>query len=144
MEIRSTAEPVVKVCKQPAKFTIVISFVKPGARNIERSNLWASGCALSNISVEFVFQNRMNPKVEGAIGSTPERMGEARGYIEEQIKAHQTIIRYYKRRLNALSITCRIPIEILGTILFQVRVDLMTQLLNGSQRFRMFAPTGER
>ncbi|KAG6813470.1 hypothetical protein H0H92_010804 [Tricholoma furcatifolium] len=62
----------------------------------------------------------MNPKVEGFIDGTPDRRAEAREYIMEQIKAHRYILCYYKKHLNALTVTCRIPNEILAIIFRQV------------------------
>ncbi|KAG6829486.1 hypothetical protein H0H92_004368 [Tricholoma furcatifolium] len=44
-------------------------------------------------------------------------------YIQDQIKAHKSIIRYYKGRLNALTVTCRIPSEILACIFGQLVED---------------------
>ncbi|KAG6813180.1 hypothetical protein H0H92_013300 [Tricholoma furcatifolium] len=62
----------------------------------------------------------MNPKVEGLIDGIPDRKAEAREYIQEQIKAHRYILCYYKRRLNALAVTCRIPNEILASTFRQL------------------------
>ncbi|KAG6830074.1 hypothetical protein H0H92_002364 [Tricholoma furcatifolium] len=63
----------------------------------------------------------VDPKVEGPIGSTLDRRAEAYEYIQKQIhQSDQTISRYYKRRFNALSITCQIPAEILATIFSEV------------------------
>ncbi|KAG6830067.1 hypothetical protein H0H92_002357 [Tricholoma furcatifolium] len=68
-------------------------------------------------------ENRMDPKIEGPVGSTSNHRAEEHEYIQEQIEVHQsdqTISRYYKRRLNALSNTCRIPVEILASIFSRV------------------------
>ncbi|KAG6908831.1 hypothetical protein DXG01_003184 [Tephrocybe rancida] len=71
-----------------------------------------------------------DPKVEGTTW-TAESRAVAGEYIQEQIKAHETIIqekikahesiiRYYMSRQNALTVTCQIPTEILGIIFEEV------------------------
>ncbi|KAG6831326.1 hypothetical protein H0H92_011241 [Tricholoma furcatifolium] len=65
----------------------------------------------------------MDPKLEGPLHSTPDSRAEAHKYIEEQIRIHWSIIYYYKRLKNALTITCRIPTEVLAYIFQQVVKD---------------------
>ncbi|KAG6808264.1 hypothetical protein H0H92_004701 [Tricholoma furcatifolium] len=56
-----------------------------------------------------------DPKVEGTF-ITSESRAKAHEYIKEQIKSYESIIRYYKNRQNTLTITCRIPPEVLACI----------------------------
>ncbi|KAG6908827.1 hypothetical protein DXG01_003180 [Tephrocybe rancida] len=60
-----------------------------------------------------------DPKVEGTVWTAASRAA-AGEYIQEQIEAHESIIRYYKSRHNALTVTCQIPPEILGIIFGEV------------------------
>ncbi|KAG6806636.1 hypothetical protein H0H92_010579, partial [Tricholoma furcatifolium] len=55
----------------------------------------------------------MDQKVEGPFTDANGR-ARAREYIKEQIKEHESIIRYYKRRYNELSVTYRIAPEVLA------------------------------
>ncbi|KAG6908829.1 hypothetical protein DXG01_003182 [Tephrocybe rancida] len=56
-----------------------------------------------------------DPKVEGTTWTADSR-AVATEHIQEQIKAHESIIRYYKSRHNALTAICQVPPEILGII----------------------------
>ncbi|KAG6828081.1 hypothetical protein H0H92_009309 [Tricholoma furcatifolium] len=58
----------------------------------------------------------VDAKAEGPFNGTAETRAIAHKYIQEQIEAHEAIIRYYKRRQNALTATCRVPPEILARI----------------------------
>ncbi|KAG6828804.1 hypothetical protein H0H92_006685 [Tricholoma furcatifolium] len=60
----------------------------------------------------------VDPKVEGTSFNSTSR-AIAYKYIQERIEAHESIIRYYKRRHNALSDTCRMPPEVLACIFSQ-------------------------
>ncbi|KAG6827228.1 hypothetical protein H0H92_012710, partial [Tricholoma furcatifolium] len=68
----------------------------------------------------------VDPKIEafyasGAANSVDSRTSSAhKTYIAERIEAHQAIIRYYKRHLNALTITCRVPPEVLACIFTKI------------------------
>ncbi|KAG6829058.1 hypothetical protein H0H92_005832 [Tricholoma furcatifolium] len=62
----------------------------------------------------------MDPKVEEPNCNTPHSRAEALGYIQEQIRVHSSALHYYKKRWNALNITCRIPTEILTSMFLQV------------------------
>ncbi|KAG6812110.1 hypothetical protein H0H92_004339 [Tricholoma furcatifolium] len=64
----------------------------------------------------------MDPNIEGPIDCTPDRRAEARKYIQERIRVQNSILCYYKRRLNSLNIVCRLPTEILTNI-FRLVVD---------------------
>ncbi|KAG6910756.1 hypothetical protein DXG01_008288 [Tephrocybe rancida] len=60
-----------------------------------------------------------DPATEGTF-STSALRDKAEAHIQEQIIAHKSIIRYYHERHNALTVTCRIPPEILATIFGEV------------------------
>ncbi|KAG6915794.1 hypothetical protein DXG01_009795 [Tephrocybe rancida] len=60
-----------------------------------------------------------DPAAEGTF-STAALRNTAEAYIQEQIKVHRSIIRYYHERHNALNVTCRIPSEVLAAIFSQV------------------------
>ncbi|KAG6908162.1 hypothetical protein DXG01_005861 [Tephrocybe rancida] len=60
-----------------------------------------------------------DPNIEGRYWTADTR-AEAYSYIYEQIKTHESIIRYYKKHHNALTDTCRIPPEILAVIFGEV------------------------
>ncbi|KAG6826873.1 hypothetical protein H0H92_014077 [Tricholoma furcatifolium] len=65
----------------------------------------------------------VDPRVEGVFTSDTSSRAKVHEYIEEQIRAHESIIRYYKKRQNALTVTCRIPPEVLACIFGQVVED---------------------
>ncbi|KAG6810687.1 hypothetical protein H0H92_010743 [Tricholoma furcatifolium] len=58
-----------------------------------------------------------------SVNSTADGRARVHEYIQDQIKAHTSIIQYYKGRLNALTVTCRIPSEILACIFGQLVED---------------------
>ncbi|KAG6825624.1 hypothetical protein H0H92_003039 [Tricholoma furcatifolium] len=63
----------------------------------------------------------VDPKVEGTF--TSDSRAKVHEYIQEQIKAHESIIRYYKKRQNALTVTCQIPVEVLARVFSYVVED---------------------
>ncbi|KAG6827688.1 hypothetical protein H0H92_010757, partial [Tricholoma furcatifolium] len=66
----------------------------------------------------------VDPKIEGLFNnSTSDSRVTAQKYIEQQIDAHRAIICYYKRHLNALTVTCRIPPEVLACIFSKIVED---------------------
>ncbi|KAG6825041.1 hypothetical protein H0H92_005022 [Tricholoma furcatifolium] len=90
----------------------------------------------------------IDPYVEGAF-ITSESRDEAHQYIQEHIKGHESIInyykrrhesiiRYYKRRQNALTVTCRIPVEVLGYIFSHAARDIVGDYanINALQQYR--------
>ncbi|KAG6860682.1 hypothetical protein C0995_008674 [Termitomyces sp. Mi166 len=62
-----------------------------------------------------------DPKLEGAFLTAASRAA-VHEYIQKEIKNHEAIIRYYKERHNALTFTCRLPHEILGTIFEEIAI----------------------
>ncbi|KAG6810306.1 hypothetical protein H0H92_012483 [Tricholoma furcatifolium] len=69
----------------------------------------------------------VDPKLEGAFAGsgwdTPDGRAKIDDYIQEQIRTHSSIIRYYKNRQNALTRTCRIPSEVLACMFRQIACD---------------------
>ncbi|KAG6884154.1 hypothetical protein C0993_000878, partial [Termitomyces sp. T159_Od127] len=61
----------------------------------------------------------VDPKVEGPF-PTPDTQA-VFAYIQERIKEREPTIGYYKRRYNALTITCQLPPNILSAIFVQVK-----------------------
>ncbi|KAG6829142.1 hypothetical protein H0H92_005546, partial [Tricholoma furcatifolium] len=70
----------------------------------------------SKYLISFKGTLEMDPKVEEPNCNTPHSRAEAHKYIEEQIRVHSSIVHYYKKRWNALTVTCRLPTEILTSI----------------------------
>ncbi|KAG6915793.1 hypothetical protein DXG01_009794 [Tephrocybe rancida] len=66
-----------------------------------------------------------DPATEGTF-STAALRNAADAYIQEQLKVHRSIIRYYHERHNALTVTCRIPSEVLAAIFSQVVESICT------------------
>ncbi|KAG6810431.1 hypothetical protein H0H92_011873 [Tricholoma furcatifolium] len=66
-------------------------------------------------------------KVEGWLLGAAASSAKIRKYIQKQIEAHEskTIIRYYKNRRNAFTITCRIPPEVLACIFRHVVTNFL-------------------
>ncbi|KAG5338177.1 hypothetical protein C0989_008076 [Termitomyces sp. Mn162] len=62
-----------------------------------------------------------DPKFEGAFVTAASR-AVIDEYIQKEIMNHEAIIRYYKKCHNALTFTCRLPHEILGTIFEEVAI----------------------
>ncbi|KAG6812401.1 hypothetical protein H0H92_003082 [Tricholoma furcatifolium] len=67
------------------------------------------------VSSETLQHHKMDQKVEGTFTDASGR-ARVHEYIEERIKEHESIIRYYKKRRNELSVTYRIPPEVLAYI----------------------------
>ncbi|KAG6886253.1 hypothetical protein C0992_004528 [Termitomyces sp. T32_za158] len=65
------------------------------------------------------FSNFSDSQAEGPFSTTASRCV-ADAYIQDQIKGHEKIIRYYNRCHNALTIACRFPPEILSAIFSEV------------------------
>ncbi|KAG6826122.1 hypothetical protein H0H92_001055 [Tricholoma furcatifolium] len=64
----------------------------------------------------------VDPNVEGAF-TTSESRDKVHEYIQKHIEAYESRICYYKTRHNALTVTCRIPTEILASIFSHVVLD---------------------
>ncbi|KAG6902115.1 hypothetical protein C0995_004061 [Termitomyces sp. Mi166 len=71
--------------------------------------------------VDIAPESFIDPKMEGIFTTAASRVV-AHEYSQEKIKDLEMMIRYYKERSNALTVTCRIPTEVLGAI-FQEVID---------------------
>ncbi|KAG6811081.1 hypothetical protein H0H92_009040 [Tricholoma furcatifolium] len=78
----------------------------------------------------------VDPKLEGAFAASGYGTADGRAkiddYIQEQIRTHNSIIRYYKNRQNALTLTCRIPLEILACVFSQVVNDATADIASSA------------
>ncbi|KAG6823414.1 hypothetical protein H0H92_010293 [Tricholoma furcatifolium] len=64
----------------------------------------------------------VDPNVEGTF-TTSESRDKVHEYIQKHIEAYESRICYYKTRHNALTVTCRIPTEVLASIFSNVVRD---------------------
>ncbi|KAG6915796.1 hypothetical protein DXG01_009797 [Tephrocybe rancida] len=92
---------------------------RQGVVRVRRSTQLYSLPTSAITSMKAEHETMHDPATEG-IFSTAALRNSAEAYIQKQLKVHRSIIRYYHERHNALTVTCRIPSEVLAAIFSQV------------------------